>query len=293
MPVIVKGVCKDWAATRKWNIDYFLETIPDKDVTVAITPNGYADGIAKIKIDNDTLDFFVMPEERTMKMKEFLQNMLNPKENFICYIQRQNSNLTEDFEELIGDIEIELTWANDIFTKNPDAINFWMGDTRAVTSMHKDPYENIYCVIDGYKDFILIPPSDLPNVPYKQYPVGVFKNVTTENYGVEPSLSRDQISLENNRQDNNERKDAVFPKYEMLSWVAIDPLNPDLNLYPGFEKANVYNVRLNKGDCLYLPSLWFHHVRQSHCCIAVNYWYDMEYDIKYCYYKMLESLCIN
>ena len=25
------------------------------------------------------------------------------------------------------------------------------GDKRAVTSMHKDPYENIYCVVRGYK----------------------------------------------------------------------------------------------------------------------------------------------
>lgn len=43
--------------------------------------------------------------------------------------------------------------------------------------MHKDPYENIYCVIDGYKDFILIPPTDLPYVPYKKYPQAVFKRV--------------------------------------------------------------------------------------------------------------------
>lgn len=40
--------------------------------------------------------------------------------------------------------------------------------------MHKDPYENIYCVIDGYKDFILIPPTDLPHVPYKKYPKAEF-----------------------------------------------------------------------------------------------------------------------
>lgn len=46
--------------------------------------------------------------------------------------------------------------------------------------MHKDPYENIYCVIDGYKDFILIPPTDLPYVPYKKYPQAVFKRVDNQ-----------------------------------------------------------------------------------------------------------------
>jgi jumonji domain-containing protein 7 len=32
-----------------------------------------------------------------------------------------------------------------------------MGDKRSVSSMHKDPYENIYCVISGEKHFTLIP----------------------------------------------------------------------------------------------------------------------------------------
>ena len=42
--------------------------------------------------------------------------------------------------------------------------------------VHKDPYENIYCVIDGYKDFILIPPTDLPFVPYRRYPQAQFQH---------------------------------------------------------------------------------------------------------------------
>lgn len=41
--------------------------------------------------------------------------------------------------------------------------------------MHKDPYENIYCVISGYKDFILIPPVDLHCVTRKKYPSAVYK----------------------------------------------------------------------------------------------------------------------
>lgn len=172
--------------------------------------------------------------------------------------------------------------------------------------MHKDPYENIYCVIDGYKDFILIPPTDLPYVPYRKYPVGTFKNVNINGYKIEPQYIQGDKSyplntIEKNDSQNsdsqqctecdvhtdNEEKDT---QYEIIDWIAIDPLNPDLNCYPQFKYANVYKVRVEKGDCLYLPSLWFHHVQQSHGCIAVNYWYDMDYDIKYCYYKMLECL---
>ena len=34
------------------------------------------------------------------------------------------------------------------------------------TAVHKDHYENIYCVISGQKTFLLIPPTDQPFVPY-------------------------------------------------------------------------------------------------------------------------------
>lgn len=56
------------------------------------------------------------------------------RKNFICYIQKQNSNLTEDFFELIKDIDADIKWASEAFNKKPDAVNFWMGDERAVTS---------------------------------------------------------------------------------------------------------------------------------------------------------------
>ncbi|CAK1543415.1 unnamed protein product [Leptosia nina] len=263
LPVIIRGGCSKWPATRKWNAQYFRQAIPNKTVTVAVTPNGYADGITK---DKHGIDYFVMPSEVQTTMDKFLDMLEDKRDNYIPYIQRQNSNLTEDFKELLQDIDFDVEFASRAFNKKPDAINFWMGDKRAVTSMHKDPYENIYCVIDGYKEFILIPPTDLPYVPYKKYKQAVFKY--NNGWAVEP-----------------------LGCGSGLPWICIDPLSPDTLNYPQFLKAHRYKIRLNKGDCLYLPSLWFHHVTQSHGCIAVNYWYDMEFDIKYCYFRMLEKLC--
>lgn len=53
----------------------------------------------------------------------------------IHYIQKQNSNFTDDFAELCDDIDVEmLGFSAEAFNKNPDAVNFWMGDERAVTS---------------------------------------------------------------------------------------------------------------------------------------------------------------
>lgn len=183
--------------------------------------------------------------------------------------------------------------------------------------MHKDHYENIYCVISGFKDFILIPPTDAPWIPYKNYPLASYRY---DSSGEENSLKIQETSIMGNKTiraddslvdslkenldiDNNgnccrkcagkscERFSiAPDPSSAKVPWISINPLDPDLQQYPGYGNAGAVSVRVNAGDALYLPSLWYHHVRQSHGCIAVNYWYDMEYGIKYNYHQMLQNL---
>jgi len=227
---------------------------------VAVTPDGLADAPKG--------DQFVMPEERSMNMEEFLDIIEDPETaNGVFYIQKQNSNLTEEFVELMVDVDEEISWASEAFNKKPDAVNFWMGDSRAVTSMHKDPYENVYCVIRGEKEITLQPPSDLPWIPYKDYSPAVYKEeAEARSWKTEP--------LEG-------------PK---VPWIAIDPLNPDLETWPSYRYATQLKVKLRAGDILYLPSFWFHHLTQSQGCIAVNYWYDMQFDVKYNYFNLLQNL---
>lgn len=270
-PLLVKNACRHFDAINKWNLDYFLRNFSNKTIRVDVTPNGYADAATTLKNDftpNDRI--FLMAEEKQMLMKDFVDSLVRPKENYVCYIQSQNSNLTDPLSEFAIDVDAEIKWASEAFNKKPDAINFWMGDSRAVTSLHKDPYENLYCVVDGYKDFLLISPTDLPFVPYKQFDCGSYVNVTPNGFDLTAQYDGE--------------------KCRQVSWIDVDPLKPDLRKYPKFAKAHIYNVRVNKGDCLYIPALWFHHVRQSHGAIAVNYWYDMEFDVKYCYHTLLENL---
>lgn len=39
-------------------------------------------------------------------------------------------------------------------------------DDAFTVSVHKDHYENLYCVVSGEKNFILLPPTDRPFIPY-------------------------------------------------------------------------------------------------------------------------------
>lgn len=259
-------------------------------VQVAVTPNGYADGIA-IKMPENK-EYFVMPEEQIMSMAQFLDHLDHKEDSIICYIQQQNSNLSRDYSELHDDIDLStLQFALEAFNKDPDAINFWMGDERAITSLHKDPYENMYTVISGYKDFILIPPIDLPYVPRFKYPSANYKtNKHNNELVIEPLVDGKFISLISD-QTNEFGNFSGSNKPIDIEWVSIDPLQPNSEKFPSYAKATKYEIRINAGDMLYLPSLWYHNVRQSHKCIAVNFWYDMEYDARYCYYKMMEKLC--
>ena len=76
----------------------------------------------------------------------------------------------------------------------------------------------------------------------------------------------------------------------LIFHLQVDTLKPDLVRYPKFSKAHIYTVRVGEGETLYLPSLWYHHVQQTQGCIAVNYWYDMQYDIKYNYHQFISNL---
>ncbi|CAH1786743.1 unnamed protein product [Owenia fusiformis] len=159
-PVIIKNAIDHWPALQRWEQhSYLRDKIGNKEVTVTATPNGYADAVHQNK--------FIMPEEKTMTMNSFLDIMETPENyNGVYYVQKQNSNFTAEFSEIIDDAEKEIPWASEALGKCPDAVNFWMGDGRAVTSMHKDHYENLYCVVSGQKHFILHPPTDLPFIPY-------------------------------------------------------------------------------------------------------------------------------
>jgi len=50
----------------------------------------------------------------------------------------QNGNFSLEFETLWDDIDLEgLPWASEALGLQPDVVNFWLGDSRSVTSLHK------------------------------------------------------------------------------------------------------------------------------------------------------------
>uniref|UniRef100_A0A3Q4GHW2 Bifunctional peptidase and (3S)-lysyl hydroxylase JMJD7 n=1 Tax=Neolamprologus brichardi TaxID=32507 RepID=A0A3Q4GHW2_NEOBR len=261
-PCIIRNAFSHWPALSKWSPDYLREKVGSKVISVAVTPNGYADAVNG--------DRFVMPEERQMSFSSVLDIIEGKvdKGGGVFYVQKQCSNLLQELPELTADVQPHIAWMSAALGKLPDAVNFWLGEANAITSMHKDHYENLYCVVSGEKHFVLMPPTDRPFIPYGLFQPAVY-----------------------HQRDDGEFEVIDQSDSEMVPWIPLDPLNPDLERFPQYRRARPLHCSVKAGEMLYLPSLWFHHVQQSHGCIAVNFWYDMDYDIKYNYFQLLEALC--
>eukprot|EP00903_Cladosiphon_okamuranus_P016618 g15329.t2 len=272
---------------------------------------------------------FVKPEERMMKFETFLDMLLGEGGNdnpFVSgaskgggqgvpYLSHQNDSLRQEFPGLMEDVEPFLALAGEAFGNEPDAVNLWIGDDRSVSAVHKDHYENMYCVVRGEKLFTLLPPSDVLFLYEQDYASGTYR----QRRGKTGELGGFEVELD---------RGATVP------WIPVDPACPDLEKYPLFRYASPVQCRVGPGhlsvqrearddgknrrcsrslveirnlgfgsrtpvaatlliiavDILYLPALWYHRVAQKGVTIAVNYWHDMQFDHKYVYYRFLQTL---
>ena len=195
------------------------------------------------------------------------------------YIQQQNGNFTSHFPELAQDVDAELQWASQAFGASPDAVNLWIGNAQSVTSFHKDHYENIYAVITGEKTFTLLPPCDAYRMHLAHYPLASCCD-TSEGLRVIPSLDNEQV---------------LWSPIEDLAKAEHDhAYKQQYPLYFDSSLPKPFRVTVKAGEVLYLPSLWWHQVEQTagsdNMVIAVNYWYDMQFDCKFAYFQLIESL---
>ncbi|KAK9810599.1 hypothetical protein WJX73_003443 [Symbiochloris irregularis] len=159
------------------------------------------------------------------------------------------------------------------FGTTAEAANIWIGSHRSMTSFHRDHYENIYAVVAGTKRFFLVPPCDRYRMRIMDVPVARYT----------PGPDGWELVLE-----SPERK---------VPWCALDESLTDVTSHQSVDAAPLPEplvVDVHAGEVLYLPSLWYHMVQQQDDdagrVIAVNWWYDMQYDCKYAYAQLIDSL---
>ena len=224
----------------------------EKNVTVSVTPNGLADAVHDNK--------FTLPFEETISIKELYSKLESVKPSdrksqsqilnqAYYYYQKQNSSVTDELPDLIDNRHIlnSIPFADQALSEKFDAVNIWLGNSHSVTSLHKDPYENMYAVIEGKKIFKIANPIFMPYMDYKEYPT--FEWV---------------FDKEKRKDEKNELKWDLKAKDFDTRWI--EKYDDD--------KVRIQTVEVEAGDLFYLPSFWFHQVEQEDMTLAVNYWYD-------------------
>jgi Cupin-like domain len=173
----------------------------------------------------------------------------------------------------------------------PDAVNFWIGNERAVSAMHKDHYENLFYVLHGEKVFTLCPPGDAPFLYEGEYPSGRFQQRDGEH-----DVSRHDWSVRIDPPVDGTTAPST------VHWITANVMDdvrdendchrrPSRRRFPLLRHAHPVQVRVQAGEMLYLPSLWFHQVTQTCETVAVNYWYDMKFNSPlWCYFHLLSQL---
>jgi jumonji domain-containing protein 7 len=244
--------------------------------------------------DAPTLDqegniVFAKPMEESQQFSDLMAHLTNrdteasetSRRDEIRYAQTQNDNLRDEYYDLFKDTQRDIPFARIALARDPDAINIWIGTSKSVTAMHRDNYENIYVQIRGKKHFWLLPALCQPCVNEQLLPCARYTREKDGTLSLAPE------------------KGATTP---FPTW---DPDYPLSNATAYSSLACPLSVTLEPGDMLYLPAMWcvytatlprykpyykhaykrglrYHKVSQScdngDVVVAVNYWYDMNFD---------------
>ena len=307
--------------TLSLTLNQLVHDHPNLELRVDVTPDGHGDCIRKVRSNSSDQEerVFVEPLQQTMTTTEFRRrlrqhqnqtvmdnglvitdsnndcrpadrvfdavppiesagpidetasSLANDTPSGVVYYSRQNDCLRSELAPLAARMPSTVPFAQDALgTGPPDAINLWMGNECSVSSLHKDPYENFMYVLSGTKVFWLCPPADAIYLKQRDYPTGSFV-----------CSRRGDWKVQRNEDATNR-----------VRWIGMDPTLPPGNGHDDDTRlpCHVMEVHVQAGEMLYLPSLWFHKVTQTCETVAINYWYDMAFDAKWCYFELMEAL---
>ncbi|KAF3152232.1 hypothetical protein TWF569_003266 [Orbilia oligospora] len=298
-PVIIRNAMTDWPAytTNKWTPEYLSSTMGDMEVIVAETPKGNADSI----VTHEGTRYFVKPHTTSYPLTTFLSLLksttTDPNPSTVLYAQSQDSNLTSEYFPISQDIPPTIPWASIALSQRlPDATNIWIGNHHSVSSLHKDPYQNLYGVLLGTKIFYLVSPLGVAGVKEEKVRSATYVR-NREGFDIIP----DSVSSSNNSDKEGEEEEEEEEEEGgegMITWPSISlddyfslpeserstPVEDvsDTDPWKWTKLSAPIRVEVKAGEMLYLPALWYHQVAQTvdedeGVCVAVNYWYDMDF----------------
>ncbi|WVQ85080.1 hypothetical protein IAT38_007244 [Cryptococcus sp. DSM 104549] len=274
-PAVIEGFSPltSAASAHDWRKpEVYAEVAGDKPMTVAITDDGLADSVRTLDDGSAT---FVKPHDTQMSIPDLLGKLNNGEASSseAYYLQSQDGNIYRatprpsgppDLEMFQEYIKRDVEWMKEATGAEADAVNLWIGDKKSTTSLHHDPYENIYHVLAGSKTFTLLSPIEGLWLDQQFQPPSTLQRTSTGTLA--PVLD-------------------PAPAHP-IPWVSSTDFPP---------RVEPVVVTLKEGQTLYLPANWWHRVEQEEgdagIVVAVNYWYTSEINPQtYAYERLAQRI---
>lgn len=241
-PVIFTGVpIPPWSRSRN-SLDSHAG---HQKITVNWTADGRGDAVRSVqqrKGDRTAEQIFVKPFQDPCSLKAFLDALCDGSKQDnreVPYYSQQNDCLRQELPQLLRDLP-DMAFAAEAFGSQPDAVNLWIGDSRSVSSMHKDPYENMFLVTAGQKVFTLRPPCDVTLLDEQEFVAATYVKGRD-------GLLHAEIDVPESR----------------VSWIVSEPTGDDV--------ACPVVCEVSPGEMLYLPAYWYHRVEQQDFTVGIKY----------------------
>jgi hypothetical protein len=148
-PVIITGMMDDWPALRKWNIDFFAETLGDRVIDVQCG-----------RTAGDNYEIECEKYTKAMKFAEFLEMVRTAGVTNDFYLTANNNFSNRKVLPELWDDIVQVPEYLD--GRDPLSGFFWMGPAGTVTPFHHDLTNNLMAQVIGRKRVKVAPSWDIP-----------------------------------------------------------------------------------------------------------------------------------
>lgn len=250
LPVIFRGAAKNWE-TAVWTPEYFVENFGD--VEIVVLPQKVLEDFLE-NLNNDMGSQEISRKLINTVMKDHIKDITLNANQAAYFIGELNHNMTsKEFEGIIFnndelrnnvaflynqlDLEKKTQFPQSIAELNGDERQYSLliGSEKTITSLHSHG-STFLSQIYGMK---------LATLSHPKY--------------IEKCYCKFDVEEEKDEQDEE----------RFIYNCAIDILNLDFEKYPELKNIEIYQIILEPGDVLYIPTGWLHDIRALSTSISI------------------------
>ncbi|MCL6294967.1 cupin-like domain-containing protein [Jejuia spongiicola] len=243
-PVIIKGHAKDWGATKKWGLDFFLKLKDDKDILL-LSDNFIQDDN---RYKSDSFKAYIQRLKDTEKNNTPVKDYLTTLDVFKYYPHLKN------------DVDFSLFEKH---TKTND-VSAWIGPANTISGFHADTANNLYAQIKGEKMFIIA------STKYNKYMYPSKKHI----YGaVASEVDINKFSYEEHPKIKEvEFHSVILQPGDVLFvpqnwWHYVQALTPSISISNfGYTKFEIYSLKLKERIIQSLHKRGYYKANNCFCC---------------------------